>query len=118
MEAIHSKKGQRGKKSFHFVSIDVTFFETTPFFLSSTIISQGEDDDLLVYIISSPAPTPAPVPIKPLITQVYSQRQIPPVSSPTPTVSSSDQFQNDDLLIVLRKGKKSVYSPNIFVCFQ
>ena len=45
------------------MSIDVTFFETTPLSLSSTVTSQGEDDDLLVYIISSP--TPALVPIKP-----------------------------------------------------
>ena len=47
------------------VSIDVTFFETTPFSLSSTVTSQGEDNDLLVYIASSPAPTLAPAPIKP-----------------------------------------------------
>ena len=59
----------------YFVFIKVTFFETTPFSLSSTLISQGEDDDLLVYTISSPThtPTPAPVPIKPPITQVYSR---------------------------------------------
>ena len=31
-----------------FVSTDVTFFETTPFSLSSLVTSQGEDDDLLV----------------------------------------------------------------------
>ena len=54
-----------------FVSTDVTFFETTPFSLSSPITSQ-EDDDLLVYTIASPAATPAPIPIKPSITQVYS----------------------------------------------
>ena len=68
------------------VSIDVAFLRTTPFSLSSTIFSQGEDDDLLVYtvsllvLISTPAPiftTPAPVPIKPPITQVYSQSQNP-----------------------------------------
>ena len=45
-------------------------FESTPFSLSSTITSQGEDDDLLVYTISSPTP----VPVKPPITQVYSRR--------------------------------------------
>ena len=56
------------------MSTDVTFFETTPFSLSSPITSQGEDDDLLVYTISSPTPahTPAPVPVKPHITQVHS----------------------------------------------
>ena len=52
----------------YFVSIDVTFFETTSFSLSSTITSQGEDDDLLVYTISSPTPTPALILVKPLIT--------------------------------------------------
>ena len=48
------------------MSIDVTFFESTPFSLSSTFTSQGEDADLLVYTISSP--TPVPVPVKPPIT--------------------------------------------------
>ena len=59
----------------YFVSTDVTFFETTPFSLSSHVISQGGDNDSLVYTIASPAPptpTPAPVPVKPPITQVYS----------------------------------------------
>ena len=74
------------------------------FSLSSSVTS-WEDDDLLVYTIISPAPTPAPVPIKP-ITQVYSRRQNPPVSSPTPTTSSSYLVQNDDLLIAFRKGKR------------
>ena len=90
------------------MSTDVTFFETTPFSLSSPIPSQGEDDDLLVYTIASPtppAPTLAFVPVKPLITQVYSRRQNPPVSSPKPAASSSDPIQNEDLPIALRKGK-------------
>ena len=55
----------------YFVSIDVTFFETTSFSLSSPVPSQREDDDLLVYTIASPAPlasTLAPVPDKPPIT--------------------------------------------------
>ena len=41
------------------------------FSLSSPVPSQGEDDDLLVYTIASPArpaPTPARVLVKPLIT--------------------------------------------------
>ena len=74
----------------YFVSIDVIFIETTPFSLSSPIASQGEDDNLLVYIISSLAPTPAPVPVKPPITQVHSRHQNPPVSSVTLTAPSSD----------------------------
>ena len=61
----------------YFVSTDVTFFETTPFSLSSPVTSQGEDDNLLVYTIASPAPqapTLAHVRVKPPITQVYSRR--------------------------------------------
>ena len=64
------------------MSTDVTFFETIPFSFSSSVTSQGEGDDLLVFTISSPvpsaplAPTLAPVHVKrPPITQVYSQRQ-------------------------------------------
>ena len=56
----------------YFVSTDVTFFETTLFSLSLPVTSEGEDDNLLVYIVSSPTPTSASVPVKPLITQVYS----------------------------------------------
>ena len=99
------------------VSSDVTFFKTAPFSFSSPITSQGEGDDLLVYTISSPvppappAPTPALAPIKPAITQVYSQRHNPPISSPTPAASSSDPVQNDNLLIALRKGKRQCAHP-------
>ena len=92
----------------YFVSIDVTFFVTTPFSLSSPITSQGEDDDLLVYTITSlapPTPTLAPIPVKPPITQVYSQGQNPLDSSITPAASSSDPVQNYDLSIALHKGK-------------
>ena len=52
------------------MSTDVAFFETTPFSLSSTVTSPGEDDDLLVYYISLLVPTPTPISVKPLITQV------------------------------------------------
>ena len=61
----------------YFESTNVTLFETTPFSLSSPITSEEEDDDLLVYTIASPtpmAPTPAPIPVKPPITQVYSRQ--------------------------------------------
>ena len=54
---------------------DIAFFETTLFSLSSIVTSQGEDDDLLVYYVSSLFPTPAPVHVKPPITQVYSAPQ-------------------------------------------
>ena len=91
------------------MSIDITFFESTPFSLSSTVTSQGEDDDLLVYTISSP--TLALVPVKPSITQVYSWRQNPLVSSPTPVALSSNPIHNDDPPIALRKGKRQCAHP-------
>ena len=83
------------------MSTDVALFKTTQFSLPFTIMSPGEDDDLLVYYVS----LPAPIPVKPLITQVYSQRQNPPVSSPTPTTSTLDPIFSDDHHIALRKGK-------------
>ena len=61
------------------MSTYVTFFETTLFSLSSTVTSQGEDDDLLVYFVSLSVPTLALAPIKYLVTQVYSRRQTPQV---------------------------------------
>ena len=68
------------------------FFQTILFSLSSTVTSQGKDDDLLMYTISSPTltPTPAPVHVKPPITQLYSWHQNPPVSSLEPAASSSN----------------------------
>ena len=95
----------------YFVSTDVAFFETTPFSLPSTTTSPREDDDLLVYYVSLPVPTPAPIPIKPLITRAYSRRQNPPVSSSTPTTSILDPVSNDDLPIALRKGKRQCVHP-------
>ena len=87
----------------YFVFIDVTFFETTLFSLSSFVTNQGEGDDLLMYTISSlvplapSTPTPAPVPVKSPITQAYSRCQNPPISSPTPVASSSNPVQNNDI---------------------
>ena len=93
------------------MSTNVTFFETNLFSLpspvtSSPVTSLGEDDDLLMYTIASPVLTLAPVPVKPPITQVYSRRQSPLASSPTPAASLSNLVQNDDLPIALRKGKR------------
>ena len=70
------------------VSADVTFLKNTPFSQDSIHTSQGEDDDLLVYTLASPAPTFVPPVTKPPITQVYTRCQHPLVSSPPPTVST------------------------------
>lgn len=51
-----------------------------------------DDHDLLVYHITSPASSVVPTassPPKPPITQVYTRRLPPPVTSPTPVSSSS-----------------------------
>ena len=44
----------------YLVSVDVTFLENTPFSQDPIHTSQGENDDLLVYTLSSPAPAPVP----------------------------------------------------------
>ena len=106
----------------YFMSTDVSFFETTPFSLSSPITSQGEDDNLLVYTIASPAPstpTPAPISVKPPITQVYYRGQNPLDSSLTQAASSSDLVQNNDLPIALRKCKcQCTHSISSFVSYN
>ena len=90
----------------------LTYFPSLLLFLVREGRSKGRvDDDLLVYTISSPSPSSAPIPIKPPITQVYSRRQNPPVSSPTPAALSSDPIQNDNSLIALRKGKRQCAHP-------
>ena len=94
----------------YFVSTDVAFFETTSFSLSSTVTSQGEEEDLLVYTLASPIVSPettfVPTQVKPPITQVYSRRQHPPVSSLPPAASTLDPVLSDDLSIPLCKGKR------------
>ena len=52
----------------YLVSVDVTFLENTLFSQDSIHISQREDDDLLVYTLASPAPTPVPTQVIPPIT--------------------------------------------------
>ena len=86
------------------MSTDVAFFETTPFSLSSTIMSPREDDDLLVYYVSLPVHPPSPIHVKPPITQVYSRRQNHPISSLTLAASTLDPVFSD-LPIALYKGK-------------
>ena len=89
----------------YLVSIDVTFLGTS---FSQDLIhtSQGEDDDLLIYTFSSPAPAFVPPLTKSPITQVYSLRQNPPVTSSTPAALALDPISSDDLPIALRKGKR------------
>ena len=60
----------------YLVSTDVTFLKNIPFFLaSSSYPSQGEDDDLLIYTVTSvTSPSEVPPPVKPPILQVYSRR--------------------------------------------
>ena len=72
----------------YMVSVDVTFLENTSFSQDPIHTSQGEDDDLFVYTLASPALASIPPLTKPHITQVYSRRQNPPVSSPTPAAST------------------------------
>ena len=89
----------------YFMFTDVAFFEATPFSLPSTVTSLREDDDVLVYYVSLPVPTPTP------ITQVYSRHQNPLVSSPTPAASTLDPVSSDDLPIALSKGKCQCVQP-------
>ena len=95
---------------------DVAFFETTSFSLSSIVMSSREDDDLLVYYVSIPVPTSALILVKPPITQVYSRRQNPLVSSPTPAASTLDPVSFDDLPTALRKGKRQCVHPISSFC--
>ena len=82
----------------------------------STVTSSGEDDDLLVYYVSLSVPTPAPIHVKPPITQVYSQHQNPPILSPTPAALTLDPVSNDDLPIALRQGKRQCVHPISTFC--
>ena len=62
-----------------------------------------------------PAP-PILAPVKPPITQVYTRRQNPPVSSPSPAALTSDPVSNDDLPIALRKGRRQCVHPISSFC--
>ena len=61
----------------YLVFVDVTFLGNTSFSQDPIHTSQGEDDDLLVYTLASPAPTYVPPLTKPPITQIYAWRQLP-----------------------------------------
>ena len=93
---------QKGYRCFcptlrrYFMFIDVAFFETTPFSLPSTVPSQGEEEDFLVYTLTSPivSPEPASVPaqVKPPIPQVYTRRHPPPPPPPQNLEPSTSCF--------------------------
>ena len=94
----------------YFVSTDVAVFEITSFSLLSTVVRQGEEEDLLVYTLASPIispePTSVPAQVKPPITQVYTwRRQQPPVSSLPLVALTLDLVLSDGLPIALRKGR-------------
>ena len=58
---FHVQKGYRcycPTLRCYFVSNDVAFFETTPFSLPSSVTSQGEEEESLVYILASPIVSP------------------------------------------------------------
>ena len=106
----------------YMVSTNVTFLENTSqhsscYFSQHPIrTSQGEDDDLLVYTIASPAPACVPPLTKPPITQVYAWRHHPPILSPPPAASTSDTFLSNDLPTALRKGKRQCAHPISSFC--
>ena len=92
---LSSSKGYRcycPSLNRYLVSVDVTFLENTHFSQDPIHTSQGEDDDLLVYTLVSPAPALVLVQVKPPITQVYTRRQHPPVLNPTLAVRHQIQF--------------------------
>ena len=47
----------------YLVLVDVTFLENVPFSSPPTHMSQGEEDDLLVYTLASPIVFPEPAPV-------------------------------------------------------
>ena len=75
---------------------------------------------MLVYTIASPivSPEPPSIPtqVKPPITQVYTRRQQPLVSSPPPATSTIDPVLSDDLPIALHKGKHQCAPPISSLC--
>ena len=94
------------------VSVDIKkFLENTPFSQDPIHTSEGENDDLLIYTLASPAPAQ----VKPLITQVYTRRH-PLVSSPPPAASTLDPVLTNDLPITLRKGKHQCAHPISSFC--
>ena len=94
----------------YLVSADVTFLEITSFSQDSIHSSQGVDDDLLGYTLASPALAFVPPLTKPPITQVYSRRQNPLLSSPTQVASTLDPISMMIFLLLFVKVKVSVFT--------
>ncbi|KAH9764383.1 glutelin type-A 1 [Citrus sinensis] len=70
---------------------------------SPSCVRGGDDDNLLVYSITSSEPVSAPTPVKLPIVQVYSRRK-PPNSYPAHVPSSLDLVPGNDLPIALHKA--------------
>jgi hypothetical protein len=109
----HLQKGYRcysPELGRYLVSSNILFFETIPFFPMVKIYNcEGEN---LVYNITTTinhASSNNLVPIKPVITQVYSRRPPPDNSRPPPAPTSTDPSL--DLSIVVRKGKRQCTHP-------
>ena len=100
----------------YLVSANATFLENISFPQDPIHTSQGEDDDLLVYILALPTPASVPPPTKPPITQVYAWHLHPPVLSPPPATLTSNLVLRDDLPIALRKGKRQCTHPISSFC--
>ena len=76
----------------YFVSTNVAFFETITFSLSSIVTNPREDDDLLVYYVSLPIPTPSLIPLKPPITQETLDAKTPSLKSNTSCFNIRSSF--------------------------
>ena len=113
---------QKGYKCYYpslrkyMVSANITFLENTSFSPNPIHTSKGEDDDLLVYTLASPALASVPPLTKPPITQVYAQHLHPPILSPPPAASTSDPVLSDDLPIALRKSERQCTHPISSFC--
>ena len=84
----------------YFMSTNVAFFDTTPFSLPSTATSQGRKKIFLFILLPHPLSLSNMLVlalVKPPITQVYTRRQHPVVSSPPPVALTSDPVHGDDL---------------------
>lgn len=129
-------RNQKGYRSFspelgrYLVSVDVTFFESTPFFPTSAHSPSClvPEDDFLIYTVSEKS-VPA---TRPPITQVYSRRAPQQVVAPTSQLDSlpppaSSPLDPDpspptselDLPIAIRKGKRTcTYPISSFVSYD